>query len=138
MSDINSICLSGNLIADADLRKAGDTNVCAFKIASTEYFGENKRTLFIECNLFGPRAEKVAQYLSKGKKICLKGKLKEDTWLDKETQEKRFKKVVIVEDLDFMGTPSNSTKNDNKVSANQKPLANKSQNNATNDEDIPF
>ena len=60
---------------------------------------------FIDCTMFGTRAEAVSNYLSKGSKIGLEGKLRYSTW--ERDGQKRSKLEVIVDELEFL-SPRNS------------------------------
>ena len=58
---------------------------------------------FIDCTMFGPRAEKLAQYLTKGLKVAIEGKLRYSSWENQEGQ-KRSKLEVIVDEIEFMSS----------------------------------
>lgn len=66
---------AGRLGRDADLRQ-GDTpqkSVCNFSVAVNVGWGEKKRTLWVGCAIWGERAEKLAQYLTKGSAVTVSG-----------------------------------------------------------------
>ena len=110
MRGINTVCLSGNLTRDAELRfTAGGTGICSFGIAVNDS-RKNSQTgqwedvpNFFDCNIFGARAESIADYLAKGTKVCLTGRLHQSTWETKEGS-KRSKVEVIVDVITFMFT----------------------------------
>jgi len=56
---------------------------------------------FVDCECWGPRAEVIAKYFTKGKPIFIEGRLKLDTWEDKDGQ-KRSKMRVMIEDFQFV------------------------------------
>ena len=56
---------------------------------------------YFDCTLFGNQAEKLQQYLGKGKQIGISGRLKQQRWQD--NGQNRSKVVVIVERLDLLG-----------------------------------
>ena len=103
---INHVAISGNLTRDAELRQAGSTPVLAFGVAVNDRrrnpsTGEwENYPNFIDCTMFGTRAEKLAQYLVKGTKAAIEGKLRYSSW-EKDGQ-KRSKLEVIVDELEFM------------------------------------
>lgn len=91
----------GNLTKDAELThtQTGKT-VLKFRIACNERYqdkesGEWKdgETYYQDVEFWGKKAEVVAGYLPKGKEVRVEGKLKLDTWDDKETGQKRSKVV---------------------------------------------
>jgi single-strand DNA-binding protein len=55
---------------------------------------------FVDCVVFGTRAEKLAQYLSKGTKVAIEGKLRWSQW--EKDGAKRSKLEVIVDEIEFM------------------------------------
>lgn len=104
---INRVCISGNLTRDPELRStAGGTSVMGFGVAVNER-RKNSRTgewedypNFVDCTLFGKRAEALEQYLSKGTKVAVEGRLRYSSW-EKDGQ-KRSKLGVIVEEVELM------------------------------------
>ncbi|VWL91572.1 Single-stranded DNA-binding protein [Collinsella intestinalis] len=104
---INRVTISGNLTRDPELRAtSGGAQVLSFGVAvndraKNQQTGEwEDRPNFIECTMFGTRAEKLAQYLHKGSKVVIEGKLRYSQW-EKDGQ-RRSKLEVIAEELEFM------------------------------------
>ena len=104
---INRVNISGNLTRDPELRAtSGGAQVLSFGVAvndraKNQQTGEwEDRPNFIECTMFGTRAEKLAQYLHKGMKVAIDGKLRYSQW-EKDGQ-RRSKLEVIAEELEFM------------------------------------
>lgn len=104
---INRVNLSGNLTRDAELTATqSGTQVAHFVLAVDEHV-KNQRTgeweskpNFIYCVMFGLRAEKLAQYLCKGTKVAVEGRLRYSSW---ERDGKRRSKIeVIVDEVEFM------------------------------------
>ena len=104
---INRVNLSGNLTRDAELTATqGGTQVARFGLAVNERV-KNQRTgewesrpNFIDCVMFGLRAEKLAQYLCKGTKVAVEGRLRYSSW--EKDGERRSKIEVIVDEVEFM------------------------------------
>lgn len=104
---INSVCISGFLTREPDLRMtAGGTPVLSFGIAVNERH-RNQQTgewkdyaNFIDCTMFGKRAEALSRYLSKGTKVALSGKLRYSSW--ERDGQKRSKLEVIAEEIEFL------------------------------------
>lgn len=104
---INRVCISGNLTRDMELRStAGGTSVGSFGVAVNER-RKNAQTgewedypNFVDCTLFGKRAEALEQYLSKGTKVAVEGRLRYSSW-EKDGQ-RRSKLGVIVEEVELM------------------------------------
>jgi len=67
------VTLIGHLGKDPEIRQAGQHQVVGFSIAVTTGFGEKKTTTWWNCQFWGERAVKVAQYLAKGKPVLVEG-----------------------------------------------------------------
>jgi len=69
-----TICVTGRLGRDSELRTTqGGDKVLSFSIADDGGYGEKRRTQWIDCALWGKRAESLAQYLSKGSLVEISG-----------------------------------------------------------------
>lgn len=103
---INKCQLSGNISRDPEIRQtASGMPVLSFGLAVNER-QKNSRTgewedyvNWIDCKMFGKRAESVHKWLEKGKKVFVDGKLRYSQW--ERDGQKRSKIEVIVEDIDF-------------------------------------
>ena len=108
MGDINVILLSGRLTRDPELRAtAGGTQMLAFGVAVNDR-RRNQQTgewedfpNFVDCIVFGSRAEAVSRFITKGSKVAIEGKLRYSSWETKEGQ-RRSKLEVIVDEIEFM------------------------------------
>lgn len=104
---INKVVVSGNLTRDPEIRNtAGGTAVLGFGVAVNDR-RKNQQTgewedypNFIDCSMFGPRAESVSRFLSKGSKVAIEGKLRWSQW--ERDGQKRSKIEVIVDEIEFM------------------------------------
>lgn len=104
---INRVVISGNLTRDPELRatKSGAA-VLNLGVAVNER-RKNPQTdewedfaNFVDCTMFGKRAESVAPYLNKGAKVAIEGKLRYSSW--ERDGQKRNKLEVIVDEIEFM------------------------------------
>lgn len=106
---MNIVILMGNLTRDPELKHTNANNAIAnFSVAVNEKWtdksGEKKeRVAFIDCEAWGKTAENVARFFTKGKPIIVEGRLKQDSWDDKETGKKRTKLLVTVDTFHFCG-----------------------------------
>lgn len=104
---INRVCISGNLGSDPELRRtAGGLPVLGFTVAVNDRRKDPKTgewsdyPNWVDCTLFGTRAEAVAQYLAKGSKVAIEGKLRWSQW--ERDGQKRSKLEVVVDEIEFM------------------------------------
>ena len=104
---INKVVISGNLTRDPELRQtANGFPVLGFGVAVNDR-RRNQQTgewedypNFIDCTMFGTRAESVAKFLSKGSKVAIEGKLRWSQW--ERDGQKRSKIEVVVDEIEFM------------------------------------
>lgn len=107
MPSYNKVLLMGNLTRDVQLKStSGGQSVADIAIAVNRKFKtkdgqEREEVTYVDCECWGPRAEVIAKYFSKGKPIFIEGRLKLDSWEDKDGQ-KRSKMRVMIEDFQFV------------------------------------
>ena len=88
---MNRVILSGNLTKDAELRyTANDKAYSKFSIANNEGYGDNKKTNFFNCTLWGKSAENLNRFLTKGQKVLITGKVEINDYKDKEGIERKI------------------------------------------------
>lgn len=104
---INNVIVSGNLTRDPELRStASGMPVLGFGIAVNDRRRKQQTgewedyPNFIDCTMFGARAESVSRFLSKGSKVAIEGKLRWSQW--ERDGEKRSKIEIIVNEIEFM------------------------------------
>lgn len=110
---INRVIISGNLTRDPELRStASGMPVLGFGVAVNDR-RRNQQTgewedypNFIDCTMFGARAESVSRFLSKGSKVAIEGKLRWSQW--ERDGQKRSKIEVIVDEIEFLTARSDS------------------------------
>ena len=104
---INRVNISGNLTRDPELRQTqGGMAILNIGVAVNDR-RKNPQTgewedvpNFVDCVVFGTRAEKLAQFLAKGSKVAIEGKLRWSQW--EKDGAKRSKLEVIVDEIEFM------------------------------------
>ena len=104
---INRVNISGNLTRDPELRATSSgTQVLSFGVAVNDR-RRNPQTgdwedypNFVDCTMFGTRAEAVKRYLSKGSKVAIEGKLRYSSW--ERDGQRRSKLEVIVDEIEFL------------------------------------
>lgn len=105
----NKVIIAGNVTRDPELKYLPNGNaVVNFTIAinrkwKTEQGEEREEVAFVGCNAFGKTAEAIGKYVRKGSAILCEGRLRQDTWEDKTTKEKKSKTYVGVDHWQFCG-----------------------------------
>ena len=106
---LNLSLIEGRLTRDPDLvyTKSGIA-ICKFDIAVNFNFKNNGETTkeisFISVNTWNKTADACAQFLKKGSKVRIKGRLKQDSWISK-NGEKKSKIHVEASSVEFLGSP---------------------------------
>lgn len=107
---LNTVILAGRLTRDPEVKTlAGDKAVVSFSLAINRRFkgadGELKEEVtFVDCEAWNRLAELVGQYLVKGSGCYLEGRLKLDSWQDKDGKP-RSRLKVVAETVQFMDKP---------------------------------
>jgi single-strand DNA-binding protein len=71
---MKSITIAGNIGKDAEIRTTqGGETITSFNVAVEERNGQDKRSLWFTCSLWGKRGTALAQYLTKGGKVSVSG-----------------------------------------------------------------
>ena len=144
---INKVMITGNLTRDAELRTTpSGTSILNIGVAVNErrksaQTGEwEDYPNFVDCTLFGRRAESLAQYLTKGTKVAIEGRLHYSSWEDRNSGQKRSKLDVTIDEIEFMSSGQRSQGGyDNSGSYQRKqPVQQQMNTNPYEDEDIPF
>ena len=104
---INRVLISGNITRDPELKAAAvGTQILRFGVAVNDR-RRNPQTNewedypnFVDCVMFGSRAEALSRYLAKGTKVAAEGKLRYSSW--EKDGARRSKLEVVVDELEFM------------------------------------
>lgn len=105
---INVVVLSGNIGTEPELRStASGMQILSFTVAVNDRRKNNQtgeweeHPNWVSCTMFGERAARIAQYLNKGTKVSIDGKLRYSSWSDNQGN-KRSKLDVVIDDIEFM------------------------------------
>jgi single-strand DNA-binding protein len=109
---VNIVHLIGNLGKDPEVRytkSEGGQAVCNLRIATSRSWtdkqsGQRKEeTEWHDVEVWGKQAEACGQYLKKGRLVFVAGRLKTDSWEDKDSKEKRYRVKVVADTVRFLG-----------------------------------
>lgn len=125
MASYNKVILIGNLTRDPELRYTpkgmaiAKLGLAVNRTWKSESGEQKEETTFVDVDAFGKQAETIGQYLKKGRPVLIEGRLRLDTWDDKQTGQKRSKLGVVLENFQFLdsgrgeaggGDPANRAK----------------------------
>lgn len=112
MGSFNKFIGMGNLARDPELRYLDSgTAVANFAVAMNRKWRddrdeEKEEVCFLECVAWQGRAETIADYFRQGDPIHVTGYLKQESWEDKDSGDKRYKIVLVIEGFTFCGDVS--------------------------------
>ena len=115
MPSVNKVVLIGNLTRDPQTKQLPtQSTVTEFGLAMNRKFkspdGEDREDVcFVDCAAFGRQAEVIQKYCRKGKSLYIEGRLRYDSWDDKNGHGKRSKLSVVVENFQFLGGKEDPT-----------------------------
>jgi single-strand DNA-binding protein len=147
MASFNKVILVGNLTRDPELRYTPKgTAVARITLAVNRTFtsgegGEKKEEVsFVDVDVWGRQAEVISQYMKKGRPLLVEGRLKQDTWEDKNTKQKQSKLKVVLESFSFLdsGNRGGDGPAPARPSAPSAPAAEAPDAEPPQDDDVPF
>ena len=115
---INTITLSGRMVADPELRYTqSGTAVANGSIAVTDGYGDNEKTYFFNWEAWKHNAEYLANYAKKGMQVTLAGKLTQQTWQANDGSN-RSKVVINISDVVLPPKGGKNDRNNSSTSGN--------------------
>lgn len=103
---VNQVILMGNLTRDPELRQTpSGQSVCSFSLALNRAYKDQKgdwqeATDYIDIVAWGPLGERVSQYVTKGRRVLVQGRLQSRSW--EQDGQKRSKVEVLANDVTFL------------------------------------
>jgi len=103
---VNQVILLGNLTRDPEVRQTPNgRSVCSFSLALNRAYKDQSGewqevTDYVDIVAWGPLGERVAQYLSKGRRALVQGRLQSRSW--EQEGQKRSKVEVLADDVTFV------------------------------------
>ncbi|MBN1257554.1 MAG: single-stranded DNA-binding protein [Planctomycetes bacterium] len=142
MPGYNRVILVGNLTRDPELRYTPQgTAVADLSLAINTMRGRGSErkedTVFVDVTVWDRQAETCNEYLSKGRPVLVEGRLRQDTWEDKETGQKRSKLRVTAQAVQFLGSTGRDSGGGHKGSSGDSSGSDKDGSGASLDEDFP-
>jgi single-strand DNA-binding protein len=130
---INQVVLMGRLVRDPEQRTTttGKT-IASFSIA-VDRGGQDDTADFFNVTAWEKLGDLVIQYLAKGRRVLVQGRLRQDSWDDKETGKKQSRIEVVATDVTFLDGPNGDSGSDNSSSARSSNPGSSSSNSAPKD-----
>ena len=103
---INQVIIMGRLTRDPEMRTTpSGKSVTSFSLAVDRH-GAEDQTDFFEITAWEKLGELVNQYLTKGRRCLVQGRLRQESWDDKESGKKRSRVSIVASDVTFLDGPS--------------------------------
>ena len=103
---INQVILLGRLTRDPEQRTTTSGKTIASFGLAVDRGGDSDAADFFDITAWEKLGELVVQYLAKGRRVLVQGRLRQDSWDDKETGKKRSRVEVTATDVTFLDGPS--------------------------------
>lgn len=117
----NRVILVGNLTRDPETRfTQNGTAVANFGIATNRKYGDKEETFFGEVTAWGKLAETCGQYISKGSKVLIDGRLSTETW--EKDGKSHSKTRIVAENVRFMDSKPKSEHKDDHLDDGEIPF----------------
>ncbi len=139
----NHVCVAGYLSRDVELRfTPKGSAVAAIGLAVNHRWKgedgtEHEEVSFFDCVAWGRTAEVMGEYLKKGKPVLIDGRLKQESWEDKQSGKKRYAVKIVINSFQFLesapGGPEDDRARTRKTAA---PAA--TDDPPPEDDDVPF
>ena len=103
---INQVILMGRLTRDPEMRSTTTGKSIANFSLAVDRVGQDDQADFFDITAWEKLGELANQYLSKGRRCLVQGRLRQDSWDDKETGKKRTRIEVVATDITFLDGPN--------------------------------
>lgn len=138
---MNTVILLGNLTGEPSLKATkGGTDMCTFRLAVNSGWGEKRETAFLHIITFGKTAVNCDRYLSKGRKVLVKGRITTGSY-EKSDGTKVYTTDIIADEVEFLSGDPSERKTEQTAAepkpeeSEQMPMGFES---LAEDEDVPF
>jgi single-strand DNA-binding protein len=104
---VNNVSLVGNLATDVDLREVADDKKVASFLLALNGRGKDAEADFVRISVWDRQAELCVEYLAKGQKVGVEGRLRSSSWTDDEGK-RRSSVEVSARRVEFLSRPANA------------------------------
>ena len=102
---MNVVTLIGNLATDVDLREVGEDKKVARFVLAVDRRSQDGGADFFRVAVWAKQAEACAQYLAKGRRVAIDGRLRSNSWEDGEGK-RRSSVEVVANHVQFLSGPA--------------------------------
>ena len=116
MKSVNKCIFIGNVGKEPETKYSpSGVAVSKFSLACNEKFKDKagnwtERTEWINCIAFQKTAEVIKEYVAKGSRLYVEGRLQTSSWDDKQTGQKKYRTEIVIEELIMLGEKGEGNK----------------------------
>lgn len=123
---MNVVCLTGRVTKDIDIKYSDEMAIAAFSIAVMKDFKDKEtgkyETDFFDCTAFGSVAKFLEKYVTKGMKIEVSGRLRQDRWKDRDDKS-RSRVIVVANNVGFAESKASGGQSDSQAASSSAPAS---------------
>jgi len=149
MFHLNCVHVAGTITRDIEVKYTPSGNaVCQIGLAVNRVYKVNdekrEETTFLDAEAWGKTAEIIGEHCAKGHTIYIQGRIKQESWDDKQTGQKRSKLKIVIEEFKFVSKPRDQQEPQSRPTQQQrqqpaaKPKPPHDPDLDISDDDIPF
>jgi single-strand DNA-binding protein len=112
--NVNVVTLIGNLASDVELRELGEDRKVASFLLAVDRPGPDRKADFVRVSAWNRQAEMCSQFLTKGKRVGVDGRLRSSSWEDAEGK-RRSAVEVAAKSVQFLSPPDGSATGDTDI-----------------------
>jgi len=125
MKNFNLVVLEGRLVNDPEIRQLQNgTTLCRFSVANNfSYYRDDElqeEVNFIEVNAFSRLAEHCGEYLKKGSRVLVNGRIRQGKWQDSEGKQ-RSKITITANQVQFLDLKKNGEESQENLEEEEVP-----------------
>lgn len=142
MASLNKVILIGNLGRDPELKYTpSGVAMCTFSIATTRSWTDNdgnrqEKTEWHNIKIFQKQAEIAAEYLKKGKQVCIEGRIETRSW--EQDGQKKYMTEIIAFNFFMLGKKDDSGGGFERPQSSETPPSEPEDGSTKEDDDLPF
>ena len=104
------LTLIGKFVRDPEYRSFGcDNELVTFTLVVSYQYGQSHENTYFDCKMWGDRALAIKEHYARGDFIFVEGRMRMDSWMDKQTKKRRTRLYLDIDNYEFMGPAHRET-----------------------------
>lgn len=120
----NHVVITGGITRDAEIKSTPNGKTVAnFSVADTRGWGDNQKSIFLDCVAWDKLAETAGKIIKKGKQVWISGSLDVRSWDDKNSGQKRYKTEIVVDNIQLLDRKDSGDRGSSQAQPAARPQA---------------